>query len=144
MSDNGDLYFEPEMIWEQLIEWVKKSFDKDDIYICNEGEYVKEYIEIKQMVFCRTGDIHFNNWDEYHELICTGKTPKQMQTVIKVLFKEQPMSNFICPTCGFNNIDCGRDGYKTDREIELEKKLEIAKEALEFYANKENCRSKML
>ena len=42
------------------------------------------------------------------------------------------MSNFICPTCGFNNIDCGRDGYKTDREIELEKKLEIAIKALEF------------
>ena len=41
------------------------------------------------------------------------------------------MSNFICPTCGFNNIDCGKDGYKTDREIELEKKLEIAVEALE-------------
>lgn len=42
------------------------------------------------------------------------------------------MSNFICPTCGFNNIDCGKDGYKTDREIELEKKLEIAKETLEW------------
>lgn len=84
MSDNGDLYFEPEMTWEQLIEWIKKSFNKDDIYIYNEGEY----IEINRMVFSRTGDIHFNNWDEYHELICTGKTPKQMQIVIKVLFKE--------------------------------------------------------
>lgn len=31
------------------------------------------------------------------------------------------MSNLICPTCGFNNIDCGKAGYKTDREIELEK-----------------------
>lgn len=30
------------------------------------------------------------------------------------------MSNFICPTCGFNNIDCGKAGYKTGREIELE------------------------
>lgn len=56
------------------------------------------------------------------------------------------MSNFICPTCGFNNIDCGRDGYKTDREIELEKKLEIAKEALldiennRFsYIDEQNC-----
>ena len=45
------------------------------------------------------------------------------------------MSNFICPTCGFNNIDCGKDGYKTAREIELEKKLEIAKNALVKYAN---------
>lgn len=45
------------------------------------------------------------------------------------------MSNFICPTCGFNNIDCGKAGYKTDREIELEKKLEIAVKALEEMSN---------
>lgn len=44
------------------------------------------------------------------------------------------MSNFICPTCGLTNIDCGKAGYKTAREIELEKKLEIAVQALEFYA----------
>lgn len=41
------------------------------------------------------------------------------------------MSNFTCPTCGFTNIDCGKAGYKTAREIELEKKLKIAKEKLE-------------
>ncbi len=40
------------------------------------------------------------------------------------------MSNFICPTCGFNNIDCGKAGYKTAREIELEKKLDIARKNL--------------
>ena len=34
------------------------------------------------------------------------------------------MSNFICPTCGLTNIDCGKAGYKTDREIELEKDIE--------------------
>ena len=45
------------------------------------------------------------------------------------------MSNFICPTCGFNNIDCGKDGYKTAREIELEKKLDIAVEALKDMSN---------
>ena len=45
------------------------------------------------------------------------------------------MSNFTCPTCGFTNIDCGKDGYKTAREIELEKKLKIAIKALEFYAH---------
>ena len=39
-----------------------------------------------------------------------------------------------CPICGFNNIDCGKDGYKTDCEIELEKKLEIAVKALKCYA----------
>ena len=48
------------------------------------------------------------------------------------------MSNFICPTCGMNNIDCGKAGYKTDREIELEKKLEIAVKALEIYADENN------
>lgn len=45
------------------------------------------------------------------------------------------MSNFTCPTCGFTNIDCGKDGYKTAREIELEKMLEIAVKALRIYAN---------
>lgn len=43
------------------------------------------------------------------------------------------MSNFICTTCGITNIDCGKAGYKTDREIEVEKKLEIAVKALEYY-----------
>ena len=46
------------------------------------------------------------------------------------------MSNFICPTCGLTNIDCGKAGYKTAREIELEKKLEIAEKALKEYADK--------
>lgn len=41
------------------------------------------------------------------------------------------MSNFICSECGMANIDCGCAGYKTPKEIELEKKLEIATKALE-------------
>lgn len=45
------------------------------------------------------------------------------------------MSNFICSECGMTNIDCGRAGYKTPKEIELEKKLEIATKALKVYAN---------
>lgn len=45
------------------------------------------------------------------------------------------MSNFICSTCGLTNVDCGKDGYKTSREIELEKKLDIAVKALEHYAH---------
>lgn len=45
------------------------------------------------------------------------------------------MSNFICSVCGINNIDCGKAGYKTAIEIELEKKLDIAVQALEKYAN---------
>lgn len=36
----------------------------------------------------------------------------------------------------FKNIDCGKAGYKTLREIELEKKLEIAVKALKEYANR--------
>lgn len=44
------------------------------------------------------------------------------------------MSNFTCPTCGLTNIDCGKAGYKTAREIELEKKLEIAVKALKDMA----------
>lgn len=35
------------------------------------------------------------------------------------------MSNFICPTCGFNNIDCGKAGYKTAREIDRLRKTLI-------------------
>lgn len=45
------------------------------------------------------------------------------------------MSNFTRPTCGLTNIDCGKDGYKTAREIELEKKLEIAVKALKKMVN---------
>ena len=44
------------------------------------------------------------------------------------------MSNFICPECGMTNIDCGYAGYKTPKEIELEKKLAIAIKALQYYA----------
>lgn len=33
------------------------------------------------------------------------------------------MSNFICSECGMNNIDCGRAGYKTPKEIELEHQI---------------------
>lgn len=45
------------------------------------------------------------------------------------------MSNFTCPTCGLTNIDCGKAGYKTAREIELEKKLETAVKALKKMVN---------
>lgn len=30
------------------------------------------------------------------------------------------MSNFKCEKCGMTNIDCGEDGFKTPKEIELE------------------------
>lgn len=43
------------------------------------------------------------------------------------------MSNFICSECGMTNIDCGGAGYKTPKEIELEKKLAIAVKALQYY-----------
>ena len=34
------------------------------------------------------------------------------------------MSNFQCPQCGMVNIDCGKEGYKTPKELEYEKALE--------------------
>lgn len=33
------------------------------------------------------------------------------------------MSNFKCPHCGMTNIDCGKEGFKTQREIELEEAI---------------------
>lgn len=33
------------------------------------------------------------------------------------------MSNFKCSNCGTINIDCGKEGYKTPREIELEEQI---------------------
>lgn len=48
------------------------------------------------------------------------------------------MSNFICSECGMNNIDCGRAGYKTPKEIELEKRLEVSEK--EHYRTLEQLR----
>lgn len=42
------------------------------------------------------------------------------------------MSNFKCSECGMINIDCGKEGYKTPREIELEKENEKYKSFLEW------------
>lgn len=33
------------------------------------------------------------------------------------------MSNFQCDKCGMINIDCGKEGFKTPREIELEARV---------------------
>ena len=41
------------------------------------------------------------------------------------------MSNFKCNKCGFINIDCGKDGYKTPKEIELELRVKDLEEELE-------------
>lgn len=45
------------------------------------------------------------------------------------------MSNFICSECGTTLIDCGGDCYKTPKEIELEKKLDITVKTLERIRN---------
>ena len=34
------------------------------------------------------------------------------------------MSNYKCPECGMINIDCGKEGYKTPKELRYEKALE--------------------
>lgn len=49
------------------------------------------------------------------------------------------MSNFICPECGMTNIDCGGAGYKTPRELELEKELNLYKRAIERTDRIEKC-----
>lgn len=48
------------------------------------------------------------------------------------------MSNFQCPHCGMTNIDCGKEGYKTPREIELEKENEILNKKLKIAADSLN------
>lgn len=55
------------------------------------------------------------------------------------------MSNFQCEKCGMTNIDCGKDGFKTPRELELEarvkeleRKLEIAESTLKDIATFDN------
>lgn len=40
------------------------------------------------------------------------------------------MSNFQCPQCGMVNIDCGKEGYKTPKELRYEKALEEIKKVL--------------
>lgn len=45
------------------------------------------------------------------------------------------MSNFQCPYCGMTNIDCGKEGYKTPREIELEETIEKIEKVIEPYQN---------
>lgn len=43
------------------------------------------------------------------------------------------MSNFQCPCCGMTNIDCGKTGFKTPREIELEETIEKIEKVIEPY-----------
>lgn len=53
------------------------------------------------------------------------------------------MSNFKCDKCGRTNIDCGKDGFKTPREIELEFKVkgleETIKKSTELEDLKKEC-----
>lgn len=51
------------------------------------------------------------------------------------------MSNFQCPQCGMVNIDCGKEGYKTPKELEYEKALdEIERELKEdIYCESQEC-----
>lgn len=51
------------------------------------------------------------------------------------------MSNFQCPQCGMVNIDCGKEEYKTPKELRYEKALEeIEKELKEdIYCESQEC-----
>lgn len=40
------------------------------------------------------------------------------------------MSNFKCSECGMINFDCGKGGFKTPREIELEKRVKDLEQKL--------------
>lgn len=51
------------------------------------------------------------------------------------------MSNFQCPHCGMTNIDCGRNGYKTPKEIRLEDKLNKIKNFVNDINIMINCTS---
>lgn len=52
------------------------------------------------------------------------------------------MSNFKCNKCGFINIDCGKDGYKTPKEINLEFKVKDLEETIKKLKTKEQeCES---
>lgn len=51
------------------------------------------------------------------------------------------MSNFQCPHCGMTNIDCGRNGYKTPKEIRLENKLNKIKNFVNDKTIMINCTS---
>lgn len=46
------------------------------------------------------------------------------------------MSNFKCDKCGMINIDCGKEGYKTPKELRYEKALE----EIEEYCNNQNLK----
>ena len=48
------------------------------------------------------------------------------------------MSNFICSECGMTNIDCGYAGYKTPKEIELEKENKRLQEQLDIVIEQRN------
>lgn len=40
------------------------------------------------------------------------------------------MSNFKCSECGMINIDCGKEGFKTPRELELEARVKELEQKL--------------
>lgn len=40
------------------------------------------------------------------------------------------MSNYQCKECGTNHIDCGQAGYKTARELQLERQAGVYQHAL--------------
>lgn len=51
------------------------------------------------------------------------------------------MSNFQCPQCGMVNIDCGKEGYKTPKELGYEKTLEEIERELkeDVYCESQEC-----
>lgn len=50
------------------------------------------------------------------------------------------MSNFQCHYCGVTHIDCGKEGFKTPREIALEG---VIKKIEEYFDNKDLSRTSL-
>ena len=86
---NDNLAFEPEMTWEDLIEWVRKcreEYNDFNVYICDEDIYAKN------LTFCSDGHIYVDEsclGDEITVIPCvtSERTPRQMQTIIKALYE---------------------------------------------------------
>lgn len=77
--------------------------------------------------------------DLYSYISKLGKTGSIHKSVIEGLnlIAEYPTWQQAVNSKEFKNIDCCKDGYKTTREIELEKKLKIAVKAINTVLNDE-------
>lgn len=72
---NDNLAFEPEMTWEDLVEWAKEFCKQQKL---GASIYPDAFI-IQSLTFDRSGDIE--------QCRVKNRTPRQMQTIIKALYE---------------------------------------------------------